>query len=207
MVQDGSLADGRNDDKTIDDESLAGSPDVEDITEGATPEDFDFDAFVAGVRPGRRAVRVTARADLVAETEKLVIQFDDLDDEDKEGELAEQILEEYQALKAQILGSRRTFVVEARSDHRRREVAKRMEKLGIDKPGKKASEEEHADYNRELALHCLADAIVVPSNVTVEGLRKLYETASSEVDKLSGAFFDASNNPTKGVDPNLSLRR
>jgi len=197
----------RNDNAQINDDVLGGTPEVEDITETVTPEDFDFDAFVAGVRPGRRAVRVTMRADLVAETEQLVIQFDDLDDEDKDGELAERILAEYQALKAQILDSRRTFVVEGRSDHRRRQIAKQMDKQGVTKPGKKADEEEHADYNRELAIHCLADAIVIPSNVTVDGLRKLYEISSAEVDKLSGAFMDASHNPTKGVDPNLSLRR
>src|SRR5699024_11459769 len=96
-----------------------------------------YDAFVASVRPGRRAVRVTMRADLVADTEQLVIQFDDLDDADKDGEQAEQILAEYQALKAQILDSRRTFVVEGRSDHRRRQIAKQWENRASRSPARK----------------------------------------------------------------------
>lgn len=196
---------GTTDNKPVDDDVLGSSTEVEDITEDVTPEDFDFDAFVAGVRPGRRAVRVTMRADLVAEIDKLAVEADTI--EDSNGDEMWALYERLQDLKQQIFDSQRTFVVEGRSDHRRREVAKRLEKLGVDKPGKKASEDEVRDYNHELALHCLADAIVVPSNVTVEGLRKLYEISSSEVDKLSGAFLDASTNPTKGVDPNLSPRR
>src|SRR5699024_12308034 len=94
---------GTADNKQVDDDVLGGAPEVEDITETVTPEDFDFDAFVAGVRPGRRAVRVTMCAYLVAETEQLGIQFDDLDDADKDGEQDEQMLVEYQALNAKNL--------------------------------------------------------------------------------------------------------
>lgn len=196
---------GTTDNKPVDDDVLGSSTEVEDITEDVTPEDFDFDAFVAGVRPGRRAVRITMRADLVADIDKIAVEAESV--EDSNGDEMWELYERLQETKQQIWDSQRTFVVEGRSDHRRRQVVKKMEKLGFEKPGKKASDDEQRDYYHEVALHCLADGIVTPSNVTVDGLRKLYEISSAEIDKLSGAFQDASNNPTKGVDPNLSLGR
>lgn len=204
MVQDGSLADGTTNEEATLDESLAGD-DVVDITEDVTPEDFDFDAFVDGVRPGRRAVRVTMRADLAAEIDQIAIQADAL--EDPNGEEAQTLLDRFEQIKEQIAASQKVFVVEARSEHRMRQIVKQMEKLGITKPGKKADEDEIREYNEELALRRLADAIVVPSNVSVDGLRKINEVAESEINKLFGALHDASTNPTKSVDPNFSLRR
>lgn len=203
MVQDGSLADGIANEEVLD-ESLAGD-DVVDITEDVAPEDFDFDAFVDGVRPGRRAVRVTMRADLVAEIDQIAIQAEAL--EDPNGEEAQALLNRFEQIKEQITASQKVFVVEARSEHRMRQIVKQMEKLGVTKPGKKADEDEIREYNEELALRRLADAIVVPSNVSVDGLRKINEVAESEINKLFGALHDASTNPTKSVDPNFSLRR
>lgn len=203
MVQDGSLADGTTNAEVIDD-SLAGD-DIVDITEDVTPEDFDFDAFVDGVRPGRRAVRVTMRADLVAEIDQIAIQAEAL--EDPNGEEAQALLNRFEQIKEQITASQKVFVVEARSEHRMRQIVKQMEKLGVTKPGKKADEDEIREYNEELALRRLADAIVVPSNVSVDGLRKINEVAESEINKLFGALHDANTNPTKSVDPNFSLRR
>lgn len=199
----------------VDDEPLGTvtepeEPESRDITRDPDPEDFDFDEFIAGVRPGRRAVKVTMRADLSAELDHLIHRAEELpkDMEPEERKIAEAVLlDEFEAVKAQILASQRVFVVEARSSHRTNQIIKRMEKVGLPKPGKKATEEEVESWNNELGLHRLADAIVVPSNVTVEGLRKLDQVAEAEIQKLFGAFIDASQNPTKAVTPNFSLRR
>ena len=193
------------DDQNTTDEALGGNPDVEDITNDVTPEDFDFDAFVDGVRPGRRAVRVNMRADLVAELDQILIKADGL--EDPNGEEAQALLARFEEIKKQIEASRRVFVVEARSEHRARELVKQMEKLGLPQPGKKADEDEIREWNEELAIRRLADSIIVPSNVSVEGLKKLRNVAESEVNKLYGALHDANTNPTKATDPNLSRRR
>lgn len=187
------------------DETLGSNPDVEDITHDVTPEDFDFDAFVEGVRPGRRAVRVTMRADLAAELDKLLIEANLL--EDKNGEEAQALMDRFEEIKAEITASERTFVVEARSEHRGRQIVKQMEKLGKPQPGKNADDDEIREWNEEVALHRLADAIITPSNVSVAGLRKLYEVVESEVNKLLGAFHEANTNPTKSVAPNLSRGR
>lgn len=208
MVNDDSLGDPAVTD--VDDDTLGGEPEVVDITRDPDPEDFDFDEFIAGVRPGRRAVKVTMRADLSAELDHLIHRAEALPDDMDAGEreAAENaLLDEFEAVKAQILASQRVFVVEARSEHRMRQIVKLMEKQGLPKPGKKAADEEVYAWNSELALHRLADAIVVPSNVTVEGLRKLDQVAEAEIQKLFGAFIDASQNPTKAVTPNFSLRR
>lgn len=189
----------------VNDDVLGATSDVEDITHDVTPEDFDFDAFVAGVRPGRRAVRVTMRADLAAEIDQIAIQADELDDHN--GDDAQALMARFEDIKAQIKASQRTFVVEGRSDNRREQIAKTLEKLGHQKPGKKASEDEQKAYNLELALHVLADAIVVPSNISVEGLRKLNNISDAEVNKLMGAFSDASMGRSVGVTPNLLQRR
>lgn len=188
----------------IDDDTLGG-PEVTDASSVLDAEDFDFDAFVEGVRPGRRAVRVTMRADLVAELDRLSIQAESLDKEDDDA--ADELLARFEEVKAQILDSQRTFIVEARSDARSRSIVKHLEKLGNPKPGKKASEDEVQEWNTEAALHRLADAVVVPSKVSVEGLRKLNDTAESEIQKLFGAFVDVCTNPTKGVTAPFSQRR
>ena len=187
------------------DEPLGANPEVADITNDVTPEDFDFDAFVDGARPGRRAVRVTMRADLAAEIDRIAIQSEAI--EDHNGEEAQALMERFEEIKAQIAASQRVFVVEARSEHRARQIIKQMEKLGNPQPGKKADEDEIREWNEELALRRLADSIVVPSNVSVEGLEKLNEVAAAEVNKLFGALHEVNTNPTKSVDPNLSRRR
>lgn len=187
----------------VDDDSLGG-PEVTDASSALDAEDFDFDAFVEGVRPGRRAVRVTMRADLVAELDRLAIQAESLGDDDAE---ADELLARFNEIKQQIIDSQRTFIVEARSDARGKQIVKHLEKLGYSKPGKKTDEDEAEKWNTEAALHRLADAVVVPSNVSVEGLRKLNDRAESEIQKLFGAFMDVCTNPTKGVTVPFSQRR
>ena len=204
MSKDGSLADGITAQEAALDETLAGD-DVVDITNDLTPEDFDFDAFVDGVRPGRRAVRVTGRADLAAEVDQIAIQAEAL--EDPNGEEAQALYDRFEQIQAQITASQHVFVVEARSDHRGRQIVKQMEKQGITEPGKKASQDEIQEWNEEVAIRRLADAIIIPSNVTVDVLKKFQERVPSEVNKLFGAFHQVNTNPIKGVDPNFSLRR
>lgn len=190
--------------RTLDDQPLGEETPV-DVTRELDAEDFDFDAFVEGVRPGRRAVRVTMRADLVAELDRIAIRAEGL--ADPNGDEAQELADEFDRIKDQIRASQRVFVVEARSDERGKQILNHLEKLGHQRPGKKATEEQVEAWNTEAMLHRLADAIIVPSNVTVEGLRKVNAVAEAEVQKLVGAFVDASANPTKGITPPFSPRR
>lgn len=176
-----------------------------DVTGELDAEDFDFDAFVEGVRPGRRAVRVTMRADLVADLDRVAIKAEGL--ADPNGDEAQELADEFDRIKDQIRDSQRVFVIEARSDERGKQILKHLEKLGHQKPGKKSTEDQIEAWNMEAALHRLADAIIVPSQVSVDGLRRLNATAQSEFEKLLGALMEVSANPTKGITPPFSPRR
>src|SRR5699024_11542835 len=98
-----------------------------DVTRELDAEDFDFDAFVEGVRPGRRAVRVTMRADLVAELDRIAIKAEGLTDPN--GDEAQALMDEFDEVKEQIRASQRVFVVEARSDERGKPSLRHLEKL------------------------------------------------------------------------------
>src|SRR5699024_2284009 len=145
------------------------------------------------------------RADLVAELDRIAIKAEGL--ADPNGDEAQELSDEFDRIKEQIRASQRVFVVEARSDERGKQILKHLEKLGHQKPGKKSTEDERETWNMEAALHRLADAVVVPSNVSVDGLRRLNEVAEAASQKLLGAFMDASANPTKGITPPFSPRR
>src|SRR5690625_519464 len=188
----------------VDDEPLGTvaepeEPESRDITREPDPEDFDFDEFIAGVRPGRRAVRVTMRTDLMGERDQIALRAQELGDDDEDE--AEALFARFREITEQIKGSQRDFVVEARSDARAKAI---MKQVGPE-PGKKASQAERDEWEDQVMEARLADAIVVPSNVTAKGLRKLREANEYAFVQLWGAFIEAQTNPTRGlgVDPNF----
>lgn len=174
-----------------------------DVTPELDPQDFDFDAFVKGARPGRRAVPVAMRPDLMAERDQIVLRAEELGDDD-EAE-AEELFARFREITETIKTSQRDFVVEARSDARAKAIIKQFGP----EPGKKATQDERDEWNDRVMEARLADAIVTPSNVTAEGLRKLREVNEAAFVTLWGAFLEVTSNPTRGlgVDPNFSLRR
>lgn len=183
----------------VDDDALGA--DVTDVTPETTPEDFDFDEFVSGVRPGRRAVRVYGRPDLMAELEQIKFRAEQLGDDDTED--ATDLMEQFREVTRQIKDSSRVFVVEARSDARTKVL---MKQIGPE-PGNKATRDERDEWNSELALLRLADAIITPSKVSVESLRKLREANEPEFGKLLGAFHETITNPTGGLGVNANFLR
>ena len=177
------------------DESLGDvtSPEPVDATPKIDAEDFDWDSFLQGVRPTRRAVRIYARADLVADMEEVAAGYrDDLPAAEKR-----KIAERVAALREEFEASARWFVAEARSADRvdkvRREAAKRH---GITLPPDDATGDEalisRADYDT-LERAIVADAIVVPSGLTEEGLARLAEAAPTEYPKLVVAMKQANS--------------
>lgn len=158
----------------IDDEPLGGPDYSTDATAPLPePEEFDFAAWLAGVRPTRRAVKLYARADVLARMEEISQLVEDADDEQ-----AGALVDEFDALKAAFENSGRWFVVEARSsewveDFRR--VYKRDH--GI--------KGEPGDRQRiAIILAQLAEQIVSPAGVTAEMLERLHDTNAGELNKL-----------------------
>lgn len=189
-----------------DEELLSGDePASVDVTPELDPEDFDFDAFVEGARPGRRAVTVTMRPDLMGERDQIALRAQELGDNDEDEDEAEDLLTRFREITEQIKASQRVFVVEARSDTRAKAI---MKKIGAE-PGKKASKAERDAWEDKVMEARLADAIVVPTSVTAKGLRKLREANEYAFTQLWLAFIEAQTNPTRGlgVDPNFLLGR
>ncbi len=69
-----------------------------DVTPELTPEGFDVDAWIAGVRPTRRAVQLFARSDLIARLDELAARIATADD-DQAGPL----IDEFEGLRAEYL--------------------------------------------------------------------------------------------------------
>ena len=204
--EDTSMAEGTN---TVEErlDTAVAEGDIVDITKELNVEDFDFGAFVDGVRPGRRAVKITMRADLMLELDRIIAEYEATDKEDRD---EEELLTRVNAVKAEVIASQRMFVIEARSDARIDEIKEEMRTLGKPEPNRKATEEMRRAWREELLLRRLADAIITPSNVTYEGLAKLREVAESQINLLVGTMQMVNSNPTdgvKGVTPDFSRGR
>ncbi|MGC0251506.1 hypothetical protein [Pseudactinotalea sp. Z1748] len=180
-------------------------PEILDIPADLTPEDFDFDEFVQGARPNRHAVRVASRPDLLARMDMLVMRIEDAE---RTGQDTDELVAEYEEAKVEFEASRRLFIVEGRSTARRRQIEKRLEKLGVTRPGKKASDREREDFARTVMLHQLADQVVYPKGVTAGGLEALMEANEPAVDAIYSAAQRANTVAAKApVRPDFSHGR
>lgn len=204
MSKDTSMAEGApefEEPEVVDatqDEALGGDPDIIDLTVNPEPEDFDFNEFVEGVRLGRRGVRITMRPDLAVEYDQFVDSFNEAR-ANKDPDYAKESLTKVRELREQITASQRWFVVEARDDSRRDAIIDAMRKMGKPRPNKKATAEMREEWAFELLLRRLADAIITPSNVTYEGLVKLYERSQHPIEVLVGVMEMVNADPLSGV--------
>lgn len=172
-------------------------PQVVDSTQDVKAEDFNFADFVAGARPTRRAALLYMRADLVGALEELVQRIEEAHAEEDE-DLAAELEAKAGPLWQEFHDSGRWFHVEKRSSEWERKFrADKAAELGItlDKDG--------ATTNREdgvaLSLAQTAAQLVIPSNATAEGLRRLYDTNEHEVTKLFLAVRMANSEMAESV--------
>ena len=168
---------------TNEDEALAAAAadvGIEDATVAPRPETFDWDAFLDGVRPTRRGVRIYPQADLVARMEAIAEQIDDMPD----GPEVDALIDDFESLKAQFHNGV-WFEVEKRSsewvEHFRADLAKRLDlDLGDGTDDTKGRDE---DVHTAL-LHQLAEQIVTPAGITYEHVKRLLDTNEGEANKL-----------------------
>lgn len=164
----------------VDERSLAGDVPTVDVTPPVTPQDFDFAAFLAGVRPTRRAVQLFPHAHLIAELEQLAARIEHAED----GAETDLLIDRFDDLKAQF----RTgvwFVVEKRSQEWVKKFRDDTEsQLGIkrDADGELAS----ADLTRVI-LRQAAAQIITPTGVSGEQLERMAELNEGEASKLVAA--------------------
>lgn len=180
------------------DESL-GDAAVEtvDVTPEIDAEDFDFESFLAGARPTRRAVKIYRRADLVAAIEEAagpLLQRED-DDHRPLNAAEKKAAKEVARLREEFEASGVWFVAEARSrdwqTKTREEIAKRLGlDLGDDVPADEVTDA-HREARYTVSLHMAAEQIAIPSGATAEGLRRLGQINEGELTKVLVAVYTA----------------
>lgn len=164
--------------------SLADEPtpetNPEDLIVDTTPdvpvEDFDFAEFLSGARPTRRSAKLYMRADLVGQLEERIQDLEAAGEDPNEDPKVRELYDAFH-------NSGRWFTVEKKSGEWetkfRQDTIDRLS-MKVDKNGKVLTE---AD-GLTLALEQTAAQIVVPTNVTADGLRKLYAINQGEMNKL-----------------------
>ena len=159
------------------------------LTDSTRPLDaatFDLDAFLNGVRPTRRTVKIHERADLVGAMDYIVAQIDAA----PEGEDVDHLIEQYTEARDTFLAGVTYWTVEKRSSEwlkAHREATARELSITINKDGEAAN----AKGGLTLLLEQVAAQVVEinsqPAEVTAEQLRKMYDANEGEVNKLVAA--------------------
>lgn len=142
-----------------------------DTTVEPTPEDFDLDAWIAGVRPTRKAIKLFPHANLIARMEQLAQQIDDAGPADDVDPLIDQFEQAKADFKTGVW-----FVLEQRSQEWVDSFRKR-----------KAKDLKLADEGANAALisiYQIAEQIVQPEDVTFNHLRTLQRSNEGEFAKL-----------------------
>ena len=165
---------------TVPDASLADPTDIRPLDPTAPlpmePEKFDLAAWIAGVRPARRATTVYARPDLLADLDLLAERYALTSPASPDRPALEQQMRD---LREQVEASGLDIIVEARSEELRQTMAQALEKDGL-----KAT-----DIDYQLAM--IASQIIQPVGLDSATLKKLYEISPVQVAKIAQAATTA----------------
>lgn len=171
-----------------------------DVSPPLDPEDFDFDAFLEGARPFRRAVRLFMRADLIAEMDELAGQINNA----PQGADTTKLVTQFYATKDAFYASGRWFVLEARSpewvEAARKELAKEFG-LSIKKSGELGDGPRREEALEQMTHEMLRRQIVTPTKVSRDNLEKLAARSPGEYRKLlvTQGFVNANLAERSGV--------
>ena len=171
---------------TVPDASLADPTDIRPLDPAAPlplePEKFDLAAWIAGVRPARRATTVYARPDLLADLDLLAERYALTSPASPDRPTLEQQMRD---LREQVEASGLDIIVEARSEELRQTMAQALEKDGM-----KAT-----DIDYQLAM--IASQIIQPDGLDSATLKKLYEISPVQVAKIAQAATAANTEAPK----------
>lgn len=159
-----------------------------------TPENFNLDAFVRGMRPTVRTTNVYGRADLIGEIDSLETQLGiaeaaarDSEHSMEDADEAEELRERIVALQQEFVASGVTFKVGGRSE---------TWLAGIEKEWKNHSTTNGLTTDEKhvfVQLHQLAGAIIEPAGVTYDHLTEMREISEPQIRKLLVTFAMANN--------------
>lgn len=168
----------------LEDRSLGGDPVtgpvVVDSTGPVTPEDFDVEAFLAGMRPTRRSVKLYPSAHLVGRMEEIAGLIEAADPDAS----VDDLIDEFEACKAAFRDGQWWTVEKRSSEWINRFRADAAKALGLDVKALDDPEQDLNEQRAEVVLRQVAAQVVVPSGVTYETLRAMIETNEGEVNKL-----------------------
>lgn len=170
---------------------------IDDVTDLPEPEDYDFAAMVAGVKPNRARVRIRPRSDLYARLQELGEEIQAVPADD---EVPDDLLEEWDALRTEY---DKTFVVvvEGRTSDWVRHFRKEVKARGINPDRKGTSDDERAKQTERLVNAQIAAQIVHPTKgVTEESVAALGAANEVEANKLYLALTQVNTRPSGDVD-------
>lgn len=177
-----------------DDAPLSSSVSIElaDTSEPLSVEDFDLDAFIDGMRPTRRSVKLHERADLIGVMDSLANEIESAPESDN----VDHLIDAFTAARDTFLSSTALWTVEKRSTEwltAQREQSAKAAGIKFDKDGQTTS---HADGMR-LLLDQVAGQIVEingqPVTVGANRLRQIYDSNEGELNKLVVAVDNVNN--------------
>lgn len=162
-----------------------------DSTPALTPQEFSFEDFINGVRPPRRSVLLFPRGDLIARLDEIATTIERA----PETENVDGLIDEFERVKAEFEHGQ-WFTLEKRSSEWVEKFRLDAEKqLGMKRV--KGEDDAEAGLSSEdlatITLHQLVEQIVVPSGVTYEQLRRLFDAAEGELSKLVYAMIEVNS--------------
>lgn len=173
---------------------------IDDVTDIGEPEDYDFGAMVAGVKPNRVRVRIRPRSDLHPRLQELAERYKELDGQEVSEAVLADMDAEWDEVKALY---DRTFVVilEGRTSDWVRAFRKETKARGIDPQRKGLSDQERAKHTTRQVNAMIAAQIVFPTKgVTEESISALADANEVEANKLYMALTQVNTKPAGDVD-------
>lgn len=165
---------------------------VRDATEKYNAKDFDFAAFVAGIRPTRRAVTIYSRGDLAAERDLLRARIAESEDVGAPAKDRAEMRKRLKEITQEIADESIDVVVEGRSSEWVRRLNEALVKDGVEDLAVRTS-------------HIIAEQTVEPGGVTAELLEQIRKVSEPQWAALSHATQAA--NQGEGVAPDFSRGR
>jgi len=160
-----------------------------DATEEQDPKTFDFAAFVAGMRPVRRAVTIYARGDLAAERDLLVSRLREAEDAQAPAKVRAELKKQLKAVTDEISSQAIDLVIEGRTDEWKKRLNAALVEDGVTDVTVRTS-------------YIIAEQVVQPEGVTGELLEQIRKVSEPQWSRMTFTAADA--NKGEGVGPDFS---
>lgn len=185
-----------NPDQTMSRRGMPGDVEQRDLTPEVTPEDFDHDAFLAGVRPTRRGIRIFERADLIEPLERLADEIEHMPD----GPECDAKIDEFEATAEEFRRASKWYAVQGHSrewekDFREKYAAKH--KLDPGTWGERTTSPDEARARSIIITAQLAEQII--GDVSMETLDELGERNAGELAKMLVLMESANTEVAEGA--------